>query len=131
MSFDDQGYLFLMPMILKKRPTANNIDALSESELMKLVKAPLEMLGEQGLQEHHAHHGRRVDLRICGLCLKAESAMGEYKHCPCKQVSYCGKACQKKHWKKHKANCSARPSKAAQNPKKSLPPKAMIDRDVD
>lgn len=36
--------------------------------------------------------------------------------CPCKQVSYCTKQCQKKHWKKHKLVCPAvNPEKATAN----------------
>jgi len=33
--------------------------------------------------------------------------------CPCRQVSYCGPACQKAHWKEHKNGCSAKKGAAA------------------
>jgi len=36
------------------------------------------------------------------------------KSCPCGKVSYCDDACQKAHWKVHKAACEARPGKKEQ-----------------
>ena len=49
-----------------------------------------------------------VQLTSCANCGKSTK---ETKRCPCKTVSYCGVACQRAHWKQHKASCTApRPS---------------------
>ena len=40
--------------------------------------------------------------RACGYCAKQDSLQLKFLRCPCKQASYCGRACQKKDWKGHK-----------------------------
>lgn len=40
-------------------------------------------------------------------CKSCSKWMIEMQQCPCKQVLYCSKACQKKDWKIHKSECSA------------------------
>lgn len=47
-----------------------------------------------------------LKLLHCSNCAKQESACGEFKCCTrCKEVVYCGRACQKAHWKAHKKSC--------------------------
>ncbi|XRA99156.1 MYND-type domain-containing protein [Pycnococcus provasolii] len=46
-------------------------------------------------------------LRACGFCAKLEPSRGEFRSCgQCRQVWYCGRECQKGHWKVHKKECS-------------------------
>lgn len=45
---------------------------------------------------------KRADVGACEVCGKIEGT----KRCSgCKQLSYCGKECQKKDWKRHKTYC--------------------------
>jgi len=51
-----------------------------------------------------------LPLARCGnpSCLKEEGCSGDFKKCArCNQVPYCGKDCQKVHWKTHKLECKA------------------------
>ena len=42
----------------------------------------------------------------CSSIHVADKHQTKLLHCPCKGVSYCGKECQKLHWKVHKKYCS-------------------------
>jgi len=44
------------------------------------------------------------EVQVCSLCRKWTLGMSQ---CPCKQVNYCSRHCQKKNWKRHKAVCRA------------------------
>merc|ERR1719401_2127067 len=45
-----------------------------------------------------------LDPCVCNVCNKWLKDMNQ---CPCKQVYYCCRHCQKKDWKAHKPNCTA------------------------
>ena len=51
----------------------------------------------------------RLQLKPCGHCGKREGVLGEFKRCPCKQVYYCSRECQRADWKLggHKLACQA------------------------
>lgn len=47
--------------------------------------------------------------KICAACRKPEPKNSKLLKCSrCKEVDYCGKDCQKKHWKDHKNVCMAK-----------------------
>ena len=51
--------------------------------------------------------GRKVDVTIdlVRQCTTCDKKLEDWKSCPCKAVAYCGRSCQKKHWKVHKKTC--------------------------
>ena len=46
----------------------------------------------------------------CGAC-PACARVAKTKCTGCKKVFYCGRECQKKHWKQHKFDCKSLPYK--------------------
>ncbi len=44
--------------------------------------------------------------RVCANC--AITRYRKMRHCPCDKAYYCGKECQKQHWRMHRACCTAR-----------------------
>ena len=52
------------------------------------------------------------DQDMCACCQKS----AETKCTACRKVYYCGKVCQKKHWKEHKFECKSLPYKIGQSP---------------
>jgi hypothetical protein len=47
--------------------------------------------------------------RVCACC--KDEDLG-FSQCPCKQVSYCSKECQKQHWKEHRKVCHINKTKS-------------------
>ena len=45
------------------------------------------------------------DVGLCAVC----QGRAELKCMACKAVFYCSRACQKRHWKKHKFECKSLP----------------------
>jgi hypothetical protein len=54
------------------------------------------------------------DPKLCAKC----GVDGCFLKCPCKQVMYCGKKCQKDDWNLHKTNCRAILDKKVRQAKK-------------
>ena len=48
------------------------------------------------------------DERICGLCGQDGEDVHYLKCGNCRRIRYCGKSCQRAHWKDHKAVCELR-----------------------
>jgi hypothetical protein len=107
LTFDQQMYLFMVAVILKKKPTATVVDSLTDAEVMRMVKAPMELEACTSLADRQK---RKTALHSCAAnnCKRVEDAMAQFKPCPrCKTAFYCGKACQKDDWKKHKKICAS------------------------
>ena len=104
--FDNQNYLFMLVAVLKKKPAASVLRALTDDEVHKCVVAPLK---HNSAEEIFAMQGpQRTALQSCNKCAKKESAIAQFKKCPqCKVAHYCGKECQRVDWKEHKAACKA------------------------
>ncbi len=79
-----------------------SLDKLSDAMILEVVKA--HSMECRAVKADLA----RVQLHECGLCEKKETSCGEFMNCSrCKKVAYCGRECQKKHWKVHKRECKA------------------------
>jgi len=53
-------------------------------------------------------HGKDIDQLLCANCGAPDSEEARVKPCSrCETIFYCGKACQRQHWKSHKPNCIA------------------------
>jgi hypothetical protein len=100
----ESNFLFLLPTLLQKEPTLANARGLSDGEVKKII-----MLGAQSSGDLPADlqdGDLPVRLQICAQCGQQEGAIGEHKKCQgCRTVFYCGRACQKKDWKRHKKIC--------------------------
>ena len=106
--FKSSGVLVMVPAILDKPPTAAVLRKLTDAEVMQIVKAPLHNQAATGVDHMRvAERKKRVALAACAVCHTQEAAMDVFKKCRgCKEVVYCGKACQKKDWKTHKKVCN-------------------------
>lgn len=103
-SYEDQCFLFMIEQVLKRKATASSLKKLTDKDVMKMVVAPVELLGPGFISE--AEDAKRVALNLCGNCGLSESALGQFKRCQqCRSVFYCGRECQKLDWKIHKVNC--------------------------
>ena len=49
--------------------------------------------------------------RVCGKCMIFKLGRDQMMRCPCQQVYYCSKVCQKQDWKTHSVTCSAKKKK--------------------
>lgn len=79
-----------------------SLNKLSDAMILEVVKVHSLELGAVRVDSAH------VQLHECGLCKKKERSCGEFMNCSrCKKVVYCGRECQKKHWKVHKSECKA------------------------
>ena len=103
LGFEQQEYLFLVEAVLgKKNPTAKYLKRLSDTDIKSMIMAPVKM-GQQGIDSKEK---QRVALNTCGNCGIEEKALRQFPGCSgCKKVHYCGKDCQKAHWKVHKKEC--------------------------
>jgi hypothetical protein len=109
--YEEQLFLFMVPSVLKKRPTRAVIDSLTDEELMRLIMKPVEMKGGINASLNVDGEKRKLALSTCATCNKVEDAMRQFKSCPrCDSVVYCSRDCQKRHWKKggHKKVCNSR-----------------------
>mmetsp|Transcript_83835 Transcript_83835/g.241037 ORF Transcript_83835/g.241037 Transcript_83835/m.241037 type:complete len:443 (+) Transcript_83835:77-1405(+) len=74
-------------------------------EKLKRVAGEADAPDEEVRKQYHHfldNHGFRHEPCECDVCAKWYQDMMQ---CPCKQVYYCTKSCQKKGWKKHKPGC--------------------------
>mmetsp|Transcript_34974 Transcript_34974/g.71362 ORF Transcript_34974/g.71362 Transcript_34974/m.71362 type:complete len:367 (-) Transcript_34974:105-1205(-) len=105
-TFERQNYLFMVVHCLNKRPIEATLLALTEDEILLMVKAPLS-LGSADRVLDVEKRKQRVSLQTCAVCAKKEVALDVFKKCQrCRTTYYCGKECQKKDWKAHKKTCS-------------------------
>ena len=103
---NNQNYLFMVVVVLKRSPSEAVLRSLSDEEVVVLVKAPLSV-GTVNSALGVEHGKKRVALQKCASCAKQEAALSTFKTCPrCKSTFYCGRDCQKKDWKAHKKTCS-------------------------
>ncbi|KXJ29605.1 uncharacterized protein LOC110244884 [Exaiptasia diaphana] len=59
---------------------------------------------------------KKTSVTICSNTDCSSKTVEQLKPCPCQQVSYCGRDCQKQDWKRHKKMCSAKSSKKKVKP---------------
>ena len=98
-----QNFAPMIAIVLRMPATRRTLDALTTSQLAQCVRRPFQGAVARRYQEAER---RRVALDTCAACGAAEPAIAAFKRCAgCKQVAYCGVACQKGHWKAHKPAC--------------------------
>ena len=97
-------YLYLYKRWKKMYRKCKNLHDLTDAMILEVIKVhSLELCA---LKVDSA----RVQLHECALCKEKETSLGEFMNCSrCKKVAYCGRTCQKKHWKIHKTSCKAAP----------------------
>merc|ERR1712050_507372 len=84
----------------------------SESDEMKNHAKLTELLAnptaDDEVRKQYANFLRKAhfppEAAPCAVCSRWNAQMNQ---CPCKQVYYCKRECQKKGWKSHKPNCGA------------------------
>ena len=104
-TFEQSQYLFMVPHVLNKPPTAATLRSLTHPEIMKIILAPLQN-GEKTADDLLKDDRVRFALDTCAFCKTKATAIGQFKRCTrCQDTYYCGKDCQKKDWKTHKKLC--------------------------
>lgn len=107
--YESSNYHFMVTAILGKEPTVKVIKQLSDTDVMRIVMAPLQ---HEQCRTANAQfeEGRKqlVQLKTCASCGRQEDAVRAFKVCArCDAVFYCGRECQKADWKAHKKTCKA------------------------
>lgn len=97
-----------------KRPTLEDLNRYSEDDLFEVLKCKFSEMFE----ENHAFINKKLEkeaeLRLCDAegCSAKEAMRGCFSLCSkCRSVRYCGRECQKAHWKVHKSNCVTKKEK--------------------
>lgn len=78
---------------------------------LSMVSRPYDDVFENEVVESVITSMNKADdeLRLrCAACGFGATEPKDLKMCPCGGVRYCGSACQKAHWREHKASCTAR-----------------------
>mmetsp|Transcript_41214 Transcript_41214/g.44747 ORF Transcript_41214/g.44747 Transcript_41214/m.44747 type:complete len:391 (-) Transcript_41214:1203-2375(-) len=111
LTFEEQEYLFMIPCMLHKKPTAKLLKKLTDNEIMKLVLAPLQLNNGQ-IPSHMFSNQEEVRLKFCANCQVEERALRQHKACTrCKATFYCDRECQVGHWPEHKQSCQQQQKK--------------------
>mmetsp|Transcript_6498 Transcript_6498/g.9619 ORF Transcript_6498/g.9619 Transcript_6498/m.9619 type:complete len:358 (+) Transcript_6498:104-1177(+) len=101
---DQQSYLFLVEFVLRKRKISKKVlEGLSHDEIMKIMTFTHEAVVQNNRSRKSQYD---VELKKCARCGVEEKAIRTHKKCArCDNTFYCGKTCQKDHWKVHKKEC--------------------------
>ena len=107
--WDSSEYHFMVTAVLGKPMTLREIKRLTDTEVMRIVMAPLEIEHAAAAQSAIENEQRRVvELKTCAACGRQEDAVRAFKACArCDAAFYCGRECQKADWKSHKKACKA------------------------
>ena len=106
--FDSSNYHFMLTPVLGKPSTLREIKRLTDTEVMRMVMAPLDDKFAAAYANEMDQQRRRVELKTCAACGRQEDAVRAFKACArCNAVFYCGRECQKADWKAHKKACKA------------------------
>ena len=92
MDFDKSNFLWMIAAFANKQPSASTLRKLKDREVMRIVKAPLDHAAQTGQPLELSNSS--AALATCATCATAESAIGTFKKCACKEAVYCGKECQ-------------------------------------
>jgi len=82
-----------------------------EMRMMAALGIPLPAYrgGRHGLTKHNIlmpEQIERIIEKACANCHIPKPMVKKLMICPCKSAYYCGKDCQRSHWKVHKQNCA-------------------------
>ena len=110
-SYDSQMFAYLIPAVFKVSATLGNLSKLTDVDMQKVMDYVLresDKLAALGIAPYAADKGK-ADKKSCAGCEKKEEFRGDFNLCArCKKVAYCGKECQKAHWKTHKQRCASK-----------------------
>lgn len=108
-SIDGLSNKMLLKVFLHAKETERNFRLTKPVEMQEIdANARTRVANDFGVSVEkldEVFEGKDVRLLSCGHCDKQEASLGEFKKCVCKKVVYCGVACQRQHWKKHKKVC--------------------------
>ena len=81
----------------------------ARQQRMKLAEAAVAADGETSGAESVGSSSSGQTVVKCGNCGKMQGSGESFAACGrCRAVVYCGKDCQTRHWKEHKAHCNKR-----------------------
>ena len=86
----------------------SNLQILNDPHLKFRIEQDhiLASMSEQSQGEMYKMTKQMADGHICAKCKSQENGRKKFKFCArCKSIYYCGKKCQKEHWKSHKKTC--------------------------
>jgi TPR repeat protein len=109
---EEQSMVLMLPVVLGKQATLENVKRLTEAELVTLVEVSQQVMASDPSSRERRD---KVALKPCGGCGRVEKSLNDFKKCSrCQQARYCSAACQKRDWRGHKKVCKAPPPKAKQ-----------------
>jgi len=99
----ESGHIMFFIREMKRKPTIAEIQTYPKKKILKFIRRKTQ---DPSYKKFIEKEEKRVKLLLCDNCGKEEDGMRQFSVCPrCKEVPYCGRACQKEAWRNHKKVC--------------------------